>query len=142
MCLFCGIHKNNFLLHSRNSFKVKNISKSQSAIFLNLAFESHEKAIAEEQLLREKQLLRELRNINQNNLKCAGRLTNRLVNEAYSEPCQISKIELFWKAVIGFHPLNIFENVSCQITERFLNTPLCVCCKQVFTETTNFDKTL
>ena len=82
------------------------------------------------------------RNINQNNLKCVDRLTNRLVNEAYSEPYQISKIKLFGKAVIGFHPLNIFENVPCQITEMFLNTPLCVCCKQVFTETTNFDKTL
>ena len=31
-----------------------------------------------------------------------------MITEAYSEPCQISKMELFTKVVNSFHPLTIF----------------------------------
>ena len=51
-------------------------------------------------------------------------LIGSLSQEAYSEPCQTSKVECFAKIVNGFYPLTFLTKASSQISGRVLNTSL------------------
>ena len=59
-------------------------------------------------VLRKQQQQQQKIKLNSNKVKVFEVIYKSMNTDAHSEPTQISKIELFAKVVIGFHPLTIF----------------------------------
>ena len=67
-------------------------------------------------VLHKQQQQQQKRKLNSNKFNAFEVIYKTMNTDAHSEPTQISKIELFAKVVIGFHPLTIFP-------KRFILVP-------------------